>query len=154
MKKLVLVVVPLLLLGASGFADPAREADEAAIRALVARMAVEWNAHDMKAFAAHMAGDCEVVNRFGQWFRGRAKAEEHLVELHASPFRDRLIGRSSTVESVRFLTPEVALAVERAREETGQSIRTYLLSKQDGAWRIESATVTAVAGGGGPPPAR
>jgi hypothetical protein len=34
------------------------------------------------------------------------------------------------------------------------SIRTYLLSRKHRHWKIESATVTAVAGGGGPPPPR
>jgi len=43
-----------------------------------------------------------------------------------------------------FVTPDVALVHERSKEESGQSIRTYLLTKSDGQWRVQSATITQV----------
>jgi uncharacterized protein (TIGR02246 family) len=118
-------------------------------------MAEDWNKHDMKSFTAQFADDGDTVNRFGQRFRGRAKLEGHLIGLHASPIRDHLVGRTSRVEDVRFLTPDVAVAHEVAKEEAGESIRTYVLSKKDGRWKVESATVNAIGDpGGGPPPSR
>jgi uncharacterized protein (TIGR02246 family) len=159
MKKFALVALSTILVAAAAksasSADPAKEADEKAIRSILARLAEDWNKHEMKSFSTQFADDVEVVNRFGQYFRGRAKVEEHLVGLHASPFRDHLVGRSSEVESLRFITPDVALVHERAKEETGESIRTYVLSKKDGRWKVESSTINAIGNPGqGPSPSR
>jgi uncharacterized protein (TIGR02246 family) len=124
-----------------GDRSAAREADETAIQALLRQMGEEWNAHNMKDFATHLAEDADTVNRLGQWMKGRVEIEKHLVGLHASPFRDHLVGRSSKVEQIRFLTPEVAVAHERTNEETGRSVRTYVLQKRDGRWWVQSADV-------------
>jgi uncharacterized protein (TIGR02246 family) len=124
--------------------DPKSEAkgeDEKAIRAQLAALEKEWNAHDMKAFSARLAEDVDVVNRFGQWMKGRMAVEKHLIALHAMPFRDHLVGRSSRIEQVRFLAPDLALAHEVTEEETGKSVRTYLLQKRDGTWWIQSANI-------------
>jgi uncharacterized protein (TIGR02246 family) len=122
----------------------AREGDEKVIRELIGRLAEEWNNHDMKAFSARLAEDADVINRFGHWMKGRAEIEKHLIGLHASPYRDKLVDRSSKVEQVRFLTPDVAIAHERANESTGQSVRSYVLQKRDGRWWIQSADITEV----------
>ena len=52
-----------------------------------------------------------------------------------------LVDRSSQVEQVRFLTPEVALAHERVQEKTGRSIRTYVVQKKDGRWWVDAAAI-------------
>jgi uncharacterized protein (TIGR02246 family) len=155
-----LAVLSTVLLFAAGFAaarsaEPAKDADEKAIRSLIARMLEEWNQHDMKSFSSNFADDGDSVNRFGHWLRGRAKIEEHLIELHASPFRDRLAGRTSEFEAVRFITPDVAVAHESVKDRTSQYIMTYVLSKKDGRWKVESITVSVLGNPGqGPPPAR
>jgi uncharacterized protein (TIGR02246 family) len=142
-----MVVSVGLLLGAG---EPQRGAatapdrDEQAIRTLLQQLEQRWNAHDMKTFVAHLAEDADVVNRFGHWMKGRAEIERHLVALHASPFRNHLVDRSSHVETIRFITPDVALAHERTKEESGESIRAYVLQKRDGRWWIQSADVTQV----------
>jgi hypothetical protein len=64
-----------------------------------------------------------------------------MIALHASPFRDHLVGRSSKVEKIRFLKPDVAVAHERTNEQTGRSVRTYVLQKLNGQWWVESADV-------------
>ena len=119
-----------------------RREDEKAIRALLEQLGKSWNAHDIKGFSAHLAEDVDVVNRFGHWMSGRAEVEAHLTALHASPYRDHLVDRSSKVERVRFLAPDVAVAHERAKEEAGQSVRTYVLQKREGRWRVQSADIT------------
>ena len=159
-KSFVPAVLSTILLVAAGFeaarsAETARDVDEKAIRSLIARMVEDWNKHDMKSFSSHFADDGDSVNRFGQWFRGRAKIEEHLIELHASPFRDQLVGRTSEVEVVRFITPEVAVAHECVKDGTSRNIMTYVLSKKDGRWKVESVTVSVIGNPGqGPPPSR
>jgi uncharacterized protein (TIGR02246 family) len=138
----------LLALGLFSAADTqgrvrgaANDGDEAEIRALLQQLGEAWNKHDVKAFMARMAEDADAVNRFGQWYRGRTQLEKHLRELHAAPFRDMLVDRSSQIEQVRFLTPEVALAHERVQEKAGRSIRTYVLQRRNGRWWIQSADV-------------
>jgi uncharacterized protein (TIGR02246 family) len=122
-------------------AQESSAASEKAIRALVAELGEAWNKHDMKAYAAVLAEDAEVVNRFGHWIKGRDAIVTHLTGLHASPFRDHLVDRSSKVENVRFLSPEIAVVHERAKEERGQSVRTYVLQKRDGRWWIQTADI-------------
>ena len=155
-KTFALATLSTALLFVAGFeaarsADPARDADEKAIRSLIARMVEDWNKHDMKSFSSQFTDDGDSVNRFGQWFRGRAKIEEHLIELHASPFRDQLVGRTSEVQEVRFITPDVAVAHESVKDRTSQYVMTYVLSKRDGRWKVESVTVSVI-GNAGPGP--
>ena len=122
--------------------DATQEGDEKTIRALLRELEEKWNQHEMEAFSARLAENADVVNRFGQWMKGRAAILEHLVGLHKSPFRAQLESRSSKIEQVRFLTPDVALAHELTEERTGKSVRTYVLQKRDGHWWIESADIT------------
>jgi uncharacterized protein (TIGR02246 family) len=145
MKSIPMVVGAFLAVGMLTAADTPRapgEADEKVIRQLLGRMEEKWNAHDVKAFLVDFAQDADVVNRFGLWFKGQSEIEKHLTELHASPFRDHLVGRSSKVEGIRFLTPDVAVAHERTQEESGRSVRTYVLQKRDGRWWVQSADIT------------
>ncbi len=119
----------------------AAAADEQVIQALICKMGEEWNKHDLPSFVSQLAEDADTVNRFGKWMKGRAEIEKHLLVLHSSPYRDHLAGRSSKVEQIRFLTPDVAVAHERTIEETGRSVRTYVLQKRDGKWWIQSADI-------------
>ena len=64
-----------------------------------------------------------------------------MIGLHKSAFRAQLESRSSQIEQVRFLTPDVALAHELTDERTGKSVRTYVLQKRDGQWLIEFADI-------------
>jgi uncharacterized protein (TIGR02246 family) len=152
MRSITAVVAAMLVVGLILGADgprpatqaTAQDGDEKEIRALLGQLGEEWNRHDMKAFSARLAEDANVVNRFGQWMKGRVEIEKHLVELHAMPFRDSLSSRSSKVEQVQFLTPDVAVAHERTDEGKGQSVRTYVLQKQGGKWLIRSADIIQV----------
>src|SRR5215469_13330756 len=110
-KPFALAALPTVLLFAASFeaarsGEPTRDTDEKAIRALIARMAEDWNKHDMKAFASHFTDDADTINRFGQRFKGRAEHEAHLTQLHKTPIRDQLGGRTSEVTDVRFITPD------------------------------------------------
>jgi uncharacterized protein (TIGR02246 family) len=124
-----------------GLRHTTTENDEKAIRTLLLDLGQEWNKHEMKGFSAHLGENADVVNRFGQWIKGRAAILEHLIALHKMPFRAQLESRSSQIEQVRFLTPDVAVAHEITDEKTGKSVRTYVLQKRDGQWWIESADI-------------
>jgi uncharacterized protein (TIGR02246 family) len=152
MRSLISVFVAIVTVGlliAAG--DPRQavqgatnEGDEKAIRALLHDLEEKWNRHDMKAFSVWLGENADVVNRFGQWMKGRPAILEHLIGLHESPFRAQLESRSSKTEQVRFLTPDVALAHELTEERTGKSVRTYVLQKRDGQWWIESADIIQI----------
>ncbi|HEX3450321.1 MAG TPA: SgcJ/EcaC family oxidoreductase [Isosphaeraceae bacterium] len=149
MKSLTLVIAAVVSVGLfiaagdprPGAPDATKEGDEKTIRALLHDLGEEWNKHEMKEFTARMGENADAVNRFGQWMKGRAAIREHLITLHGSPIRPMLESRSSKIEQVRFLTPDVALAHELTDEKTGKSVRTYVLQKRDGQWWIESADI-------------
>jgi uncharacterized protein (TIGR02246 family) len=149
MRSLTLVVAAVVTVGLfiaagdprPGVRDATKEGDEKAIRALLHDLGEDWNKHELKEFSARLGENADVVNRFGQWMKGRAAILEHLVILHKSAFRAQLESRSSRIEQVRFLTPDVALAHELTDEMTGKSTRTYVLQKRDGQWWIESADI-------------
>jgi uncharacterized protein (TIGR02246 family) len=149
MRSLTMVVAAVVMVGLliaagdprPGVQDATNERDEKAIRALLHNLGEDWNKHEMKEFSARLGENADVVNRFGQWMKGRAAIHEHLIALHGSAFRAQLESRSSQIEQVRFLTPDVALAHELTDERTGKSIRTYVLQKRDDQWWIESADI-------------
>ena len=149
MRSLTLVVAAVVTVGlliAAGnprpaVEDAAKEGDEKTIRALLHDLGEEWNRHETKKLSARLAENADVVNRFGQWMKGRTAILEHLAALHKSSFRAQLESRSSQIEQVRFLTPDVAVAHEITDERTGKSVRTYVLQKREGQWWIESADI-------------
>ena len=126
------------------WAEPANAGDEKAIRSVIAQMNESWNKHDVKSFMSHYTEDSDTVTRVGEWIRGRANHEKHLIDLHATSFRDQLIGRISTVGEVRFIRAEVAVVHEIVDEKTGKSIRTYVLSKKQGQWRVETGMINVI----------
>ena len=149
MRSLTLTVATFVTVGlliaagapGAGLRDATTEKDEKAIRTLLRDLAEQWNKHEMKAFTARLGENADVVNRFGQWMKGRAAIREHLIGLHKMPFRAQLESRSSQIEQVRFLTPDVAVAHELTDERPGKSVRTYVLQKRQGQWWIESADI-------------
>jgi uncharacterized protein (TIGR02246 family) len=149
MRSLTLVVAAVVTVGLmiaagdprSRAQDATKEGDEQAIRALLHDLGEDWNKHEMKEFAARLGENADVVNRFGQWMKSRSAILEHLSALHKSSFRAQLESRSSQIEQVRFLTPDVALAHELTDEGPGKSVRTYVLQKRDSKWLIESADI-------------
>ncbi|MBZ5575539.1 MAG: SgcJ/EcaC family oxidoreductase [Acidobacteriia bacterium] len=78
---------------------------EAAIRA----MAEAWNRHDTKAYVAAWAEDCSFVNVLGMHRKGRVELLAEIDWLHAGRFKNTQIHIER--HSVRFLTPDVAVAV-------------------------------------------
>jgi uncharacterized protein (TIGR02246 family) len=132
-------------------AQPEKEGEEKVIRSLIAEMTEDWKKHDVKSYMSRFTDDCDIVNRYGQRFKGRDKATAQLTELHKSAFRDRLAERVPTVESVRFVTPDVAVVHERSKESEGESSYTYVLSKKEGRWKVESCTVVVIKAATPPP---
>lgn len=83
--------------------------DERAINDLIARAEKAWNAGDAIAFAATMAEDVDFVGVLGERYHGREIVEvghRHIFDTIYKESRVRY-----TVERVRFLKPDVAVAI-------------------------------------------
>jgi uncharacterized protein (TIGR02246 family) len=112
--------------------------DEAAIRAVVARYVDARERIDPQAIAALFTSDADQLVSSGEWRKGR----EAVVKGTMASSTNNSGKRTITVESVRFITPDVAIADGRY-ELTGlaggarRSMWTTLVLKRGGkAWRI------------------
>jgi uncharacterized protein (TIGR02246 family) len=82
------------------------KSDEAAVRDVVAKYTNARGAKDPKAIEALFTADADQHTTAGEWRRGRAAIVPGALRSSAQNPGDRRI----TVESVRFLTPDVAIA--------------------------------------------
>jgi uncharacterized protein (TIGR02246 family) len=84
-----------------------KNADTAAVEALVAALQDAWNAHDFPAYAACFHDDAHFTNVFGLRKAGRAEIEaSHTTGTFLSMFKDSHYQPNET--RVVFLRPDVA----------------------------------------------
>ena len=124
---------------ASAAGNPAKEADEKAIRATADDFVKAFNAADAKAVAALWAPDAEYTDESGESFQGRAAIER----LYADLFKQRLGAvMTVTIESIRLLGPDVALEKGVARVKSPGGLAdtaaryTVVHSKRKGKWSM------------------
>jgi uncharacterized protein (TIGR02246 family) len=109
-------------------------ADEAAVRTVVTNYVAAREARDPRAVAALFTADADQYTTGGQWRRGR----DQVVPGTAESSRQNPGARSIRVESVRFVTPDVAI-VDGPYEITGSDVRrwtTIVLEREPDGWRI------------------
>jgi uncharacterized protein (TIGR02246 family) len=123
--------------------------DEEVVKRLMSELWGAWKGHDMKAFCGRFAEDADFVNRFGQWYRGRAVIQDHLTWLHKNIF-NREIGGSPT-DTIRFIAPGVAVVHQASESEGMKYLVTYLLASRDGRWLVQTANVSLVVNPTGAP---
>ncbi|HYM10529.1 MAG TPA: SgcJ/EcaC family oxidoreductase [Bryobacterales bacterium] len=144
--------------------------DEQAIYQMVQRLEAAWNAGDSAGFAAPFAEDADFVNVLGEHHNGRAAIEAGHRQLFETFYKGSHV--TYTVEGIRSVRPDVAVAFIRARlssrlavtpddpnraSHLGESTRedharpTMVLAKDHGKWQIVAFQNTRVAQG--PPPA-
>jgi uncharacterized protein (TIGR02246 family) len=125
--------------------------DEVAVRALYTQLMDGWNKGSGEAFAAPFAEDGHLIAFDGTPFKGR----DEIVSFHQPLFDKwlkgtRLVGE---VESVRFLSPDVALmhalggTVMRGKSRPAperDSIQTLVAIKRNGEWRLAAFQNTRV----------
>jgi uncharacterized protein (TIGR02246 family) len=112
--------------------------DEAAIREIVSKYVDARERIDPQAVEALFTSDADQLVSSGEWRKGRAAVVRGTMESSRSTGGRRSI----TVESVRFVTTEVAIADGRyeltglAGGATRQMWTTLVLKRTESGWRI------------------
>ena len=119
-----------------------RSADEGAIRAQIAANEAAGNRRDFQGVAATYASDGDLVRLSDPRVSGRA-AIGKLIEkaLATTPLTSQ---NRFTVESIRFLSADVAIAETTLRFSEGplgEERGTMVMARQDGTWLIAAARV-------------
>ena len=122
--------------------------EAAAVRATFDQMYAAWAANDADAFVRPYTEDATVVMR-GVIRSGRAAVREHMGAGFAGPLKgSRAVDEP---QSIRFVGGDTAIVVSRggivmAGESSVPAEReilaTWVLSKEDGQWRIVAYTNT------------
>ncbi|MEV6210224.1 SgcJ/EcaC family oxidoreductase [Kitasatospora sp. NPDC051914] len=126
--------------------EPGREADRAAVRALLDSSCRAWGRGDGAGYGRHFTEDATDVTFVGTVYRGG----DEIGRAHQALFDSFLKGTSLTVEIVdlRFLGADAAVAVTRGEVHKGRPKRlgklaTYTIARgADGAWRIAAVQKT------------
>jgi uncharacterized protein (TIGR02246 family) len=151
--------MPIILLVLFMLAAPAVRAqtaaattskDEAAVRALVEKYVNARDARDEKAIETLFTADVDQYTTAGEWRRGRPR----VVTGTAESTKQNPGDRSIPVESVRFISPDVAI-VDGPYVIAGSDLRrwtTIVVRRERDGWRI--AAIRNMAPTGGPAPAR
>jgi uncharacterized protein (TIGR02246 family) len=119
--------------------------DQEAIKKVVADYTEAWNKHDARALSMYYAEDGDLVSATGSMSKGRAEIEKAV----ARDFSTRSKGgkRTTTVQSVRFIKPGVALAdvtfetvgspgAEGKEVSPTKGYSSLVMTKKDGRWWI------------------
>jgi uncharacterized protein (TIGR02246 family) len=133
-----MLIVCLMLASASVAAQtPAADSrDEAAVRAVVERYVNARELRDPKAIEALFTADADQHTTGGEWRRGIMQVVAGTLESSKRNPGKRVI----RVSSVRFVTPDVAIADGPYEIGEGANIRrmwtTIVLKRERDAWRI------------------
>jgi uncharacterized protein (TIGR02246 family) len=112
--------------------------DEAAVRGAVQKYMDARDQRDTTALAALFTSDVDQLVSSGEWRKGREAVVKGTLGSSQSTGGKRTI----TVESVRFLSPEIALADGRyeltglANSETRKMWTTIILKRGSDGWHI------------------
>jgi uncharacterized protein (TIGR02246 family) len=121
-------------------AQTPRAKDESAIRQLVSIYVEARERRDTQRLSSILAPDADQLVSSGEWRKGRDELVRGMLASSESNSGTRTI----QVETVRFIAPNVAIAngrYEIAATAEGQKRfmwTTFILSRYNGAWRIEA----------------
>ena len=130
------------------------EAATDSVKTVISTLAESWNRHDMAAFAAAFSENADFVNVIGMHWQGRGEIEAKHAVVHRTIFRNSTL--QIVDQSVRFLSPSIALAHvstelkgaeslrERVAPETRRTLMTCVLVKQADRWLITAAHNTDI----------
>jgi uncharacterized protein (TIGR02246 family) len=121
--------------------------DEAAIRAVVRQYVDARELRDPAAIEALFTADADQHTTAGEWRRGRAQLVSGALESSTRNPGTRRID----IDSVRFISPDVAIADGPYEIASGGEVRrmwtTIVLAREAGAWRISAIRNMVPTGG-------
>lgn len=121
---------------AAAQSSAAQASDDVAIRTVVRNYVNARELRDPAAIAALFTADADQHTTSGEWRRGRAEVISGTMDSSKRNPGTRRI----TVETVRFLTPDVAIADGPYEIGTDGNVRrmwtTIVLQRERGEWRI------------------
>ncbi len=148
MVTLWIVATAMVLAVGSPPSGESHARDEEAIRGLASEFARAWNAGDPAAMAALWTEDGDFIQPAGRKTQGRSEIEKRLAEEYSYFYKGSHF--SSTVDSVRFLKPDVAI-LDGAWETVGahtpkggplpplKGLYTLIVVKKAGRWHVASS---------------
>jgi uncharacterized protein (TIGR02246 family) len=146
MMRLLILSIALVSSAPIG-AQQAHPADEAAVRDVVRRYEAARDAKDAKAIEALFTADADQHTTAAEWRRGRSQVVTGSLGSSKQNPGDRTI----TVTSVRFITPDVAIADGPYDIATGGTVRhmwtTIIVKREAGAWKIAAIRNMTPTGG-------
>lgn len=128
---------------------PAAANDEQGVRDFMARWNAAYTSLDAPALAAMETPDYEMVDRFGHWIK--PEGPDFNERLWAMTFKEIYHGKpgpARNIESIRFMSPDVAIVQARANHSDGVvlddgtrippfwEIDTYTLIRTGDGWRV------------------
>ena len=126
--------------------DENKAKDEALIRKLLSQSEERWNKHDAEALAALQAKDIDHINTSGGWSKGREEIRKLWAQLFETRFKEDIT--EVKLEKIRFLKPDVAVAIvrifhKRPAEDT-ESLATFVMTKDGDKWQVVSYQATRI----------
>ncbi|HQN13589.1 MAG TPA: SgcJ/EcaC family oxidoreductase [Quisquiliibacterium sp.] len=123
-------------------------ADEDAIREVIVRRRLAWNARDSAAYAQLLTEDADIVSATGRSAAGRDAILRLLAEQHAGPYRGVTI-TNTDVTKIKFVRGDAAIAdadfqLDGMRADDGSAlpplrgVLSFVLCKRAGTWLISS----------------
>jgi uncharacterized protein (TIGR02246 family) len=127
---------------------------EADVRAVLGRLTQAWNDGDAAAYGRLFTEDADYVTFFGLNMPGRARIEDGHRALFEGPLKgSKLTGRLDVGTKVRFVRPDVAIAVAGGgssltgadtTDDGRASTVSFVLVQEDGEWLITAFQNTRV----------
>lgn len=152
MKKLLLLPVLFGLITPLTVRAADLHEQDVAIRQRHDEWCAAWNKHDPKLMAAFFIVDGDLINPFGRHARGTAEIEKLFTDEHTGAMAGTTY--SGTVESIRYLGPNVAI-VDVEAEISGMKgpngaaappfkhHATWIAEKKAGKWIAHGARAYA-----------
>lgn len=109
--------------------------EDTAIRNLIKHFYDGWNAHDAEMMVSIYDDSIDHINAFAEWRTGKQSLEEELIRFHAGPAKNS--HKEITIEKVKFIKPDVAIAIVRQISAVG-NVGMFVLSKGSGEWLVVS----------------
>lgn len=114
----------------------------AAVHAVLTALVDAWNAGDATAYADLFTEDADYITFFGVNTPGRAAIEAGHRALFEGPLKGSRLTGAGGPPKVRFLRPDVAVAVAEGGSAVDDVERastvSYVLVQEAGRWRIAS----------------